>query len=317
MVNATAAEDPLPSWNDTATKTAIVEFVQAVTDSNSKDFVEPADRIATFDNDGTMWNEKPTYTHVFAVLDRFKERIKAEPKLADQEPYKAVTTKDLHYFMDLVEHGEFLKIVGDIMGIPFQGMTTSEFADWNRNWLDNWKHPRFGVGYRHLIYQPMVELFDYLRANGFKVYLCTADEGAFLQLVSEELYGVPSEQVLGSAVALKYSADGDTAKLTRTGDGAYDGAYFNNWDGKPRQIWKVIGKRPILAGGNSNGDLHMLQYVSQQNRRSLPLLVHHTDAEREYAYDKHTDKVMPLAKKEGWTVIDIKNDWKTVFPGSN
>lgn len=309
-ITSTQAADPLSSWNDTATKQAIVDFVKAVTDRNSRSYVEPEDRIATFDNDGTMWNEKPTYIHVFAVLDRFKEQMKADPSLAKKEPYKAVAKKDLGYFVGLVEHGKFLEVVGDLMGVPFEGMTTTEFEDWNRNWLKTWKHPRFGVGYQDLIYQPMVELFDYLRANDFKVYLCTADEGAFLQLVSKELYGVPSEQVLGSAVKLKYSAEDGAPVLARTGKGAF----LNNWDGKPRLIFQTLGKRPILAGGNSNGDLHMLQYVAEQNRRSLSLLVHHTDGQREYKYNKHTEKVLPLAKKESWTVIDMKNDWKTIFP---
>lgn len=189
-------------------------------------------------------------------------------------------------------------------------MTPAEFAGWNRQWLSDWEHPKYGNGYKKLIYKPMVELFDYLRANDFRVYLCTADEGAFLQLVSQELYGVPPEQVLGSSVKLKCSATEVSADLILTGEGNN----LNNRDGKPRQIWQRLGKCPILAAGKSNGDLHMLQWVAQQEGPALSLLVHHTDEEREDKYNKHSDKVLPLASQEGWTVIDIKNDWREIFP---
>ena len=308
-----ATTAPLPSWNDGPTKQSILEFVDAVTDPSSPDFVPVEERIATFDNDGTMWNEKPLYIHVYAVLGRFKEQIEADASLADKEPYKAVATKDLDFFMDLVEQGDFLEVVGDIMGVPFEGMSPDEFAEWNKNWLATWKHPKFGVGYRDLIYQPMVELFDYLRANDFEVYLCTADEAAFLRLVSEELYGVPPQNVLGSSVKLEYKAENDPPSVLRTGKGNY----LNNWDGKPRHITQTIGHEPILAGGNSNGDLHMLQWVGGATRKTLAILVHHTDADREDQYDKHTEKVMPLAKEGGWTIVDMKKDWKTVFPNGS
>ena len=309
---AQTTSDPLPSWNDGPTKQSITEFVDTVTDASSPDFVPPEERIATFDNDGTMWNEKPLYIHVYAVLGRFKEQMKADASLADKEPYKAVATKDLDFFMDLVEKGEFLEIVGDIMGIPFEGMSPDEFAQWNRKWLATWKHPKFDVGYRDLIYQPMVELFDYLRANGFEVYLCTADEAAFLRLVSEELYGVPPQNVLGSSVKLDYKGEDDPPSVFRTDKGNF----LNNWGGKPRHITQTIGREPILAGRNSNGDLHMLQWVAGAKRKTLAILVHHTD-DREYQYDKHTEKVMPLAKEGGWTIVDMKNDWKTVFPNGS
>ena len=304
-----ATTDPLPSWNDGPTKQSIVAFVEAVTDASSADFVPPEERVATFDNDGTMWNEKPVYIHVFAILGRFKELMEEDASIADKELYKAVADKDLDYFMDLVEQGEFLEVVGDLMGVPFEGMSPAEFAEWNRSWLASWTHPKFGVGYRDLIYEPMVELVDYLRANDFEVYLCTADEAAFLRLVSQELYGVPPQNVLGSSVKLEYKGEDDPPTVSRTGKGNF----LNNWDGKPRNITQSIGREPILAGGNSNGDLHMLQWVGGAKRKTLAILVHHTDADREYQYDKHTEKVMPLAKAGGWTVVDMKNDWKTVF----
>jgi hypothetical protein len=236
--------------------------------------------------------------------------VEADPSLAEKEPYKAVATKDLDYFMDLVEKGEFLEVVGDLMGVPFEGMLPGEFAEWNGKWLATWRHPKYDVGYQDLIYQPMVGLFDYLRANDFELYLCTADEAAFLRLVSEELYGVPPQNVLGSSVKLEYKGDDAPPSVYRTGHGNY----LNNWDGKPRNILQTLGREPILAAGNSNGDLHMLQWVAGANRRTLAILVHHTDADREDQYDKHTEKVMPLAKEGGWTIVDMKNDWKSIFP---
>ena len=303
------ADDALPSWNDGPAKKAIVAFVGRVTDEKSLDYVKPAARIATFDNDGTLWCEKPLYIHLFANLDRFKELMKENAELVEQQPYKAISSKDLSYFVGLMEKGEVDTIVRDLFGVPFEGMTTDEFAKWNRDWLANWKHPRFKTGYQKLAYQPMVELVRYLQDNEFDVHIFTADEGAFLKLVAGELYGIPARNVHGSSIKLKYEVDGDQAKLTRT----TNAKYLNNWDGKPRLIFQSIGKRPIFAAGNSNGDLQMLEYVSQQEGPSMSVLVHHTDGEREYAYNKHTDKVMPLAKREGWTVIDMKNDWKAVF----
>jgi len=304
------AAEPLPSWNEGTTKTAILEFVAAVTDKTSKNYVIPADRIATFDNDGTLWCEKPLYTHLFANIDRFKGLIKANPELAKHQPYKAISTKNLDYFLDLFEQGEIDTIVSDLFGVPFEGMTTDEFADWNRKWMSTWRHPRFNRPVSQLTYQPMVELVHYLQENDFQVHIFTADEGAFVKLVSQKLYRIPPEMAHGSSVALEYDGRGKTAKLIRT----REAHYLDNWDAKPRLIFQSIGKRPIFAAGNSNGDLHMLQYVSQQEGPSMSVLVHHTDAEREYAYNKHTDKVMTQGQKDGWTVVDMKDDWKIVFP---
>jgi soluble P-type ATPase len=199
-------------------------------------------------------------------------------------------------------------LVSDLMAVPFGGMTAEEYAAWGRKWLASWKHPKYKVGVEGLVYQPMVELIDFLEANDFTVYIFTADEAAFLRLAAEELYGLPPSRVHGSSVRLEYIVEKDKAELVRT----YRVHYFDNWDGKPRLIKRILGKTPILAGGNSNGDLHMLQQTALEG--GLALLVHHTDGDREDKYDKHTEKVMPLARKEGWTVIDMKLDWKVVFP---
>jgi len=306
------AGDPLPSWNDGPRKEAIIDFVVRVTDETGEDYVAPADRVATFDNDGCCWCEKPLYIHLFANLDRFKELMQADPTRAHNQPYKAIVEKDLSFFMGLMEEGEIGTIVGDLFGVPFEGMTTDEFAEWNRNWLASWKHPRFKVGYQKLVYQPMVELIRFLQDNDFDVHIFTADEGAFLKLVAMELYGVPAGNVHGSSIKLKYEVDGEKVTLRRTAEFNY----LNNWDGKARLIFQSLGKRPIFAAGNSNGDLQMLQYTSQQEGPRMSVLIHHTDAEREYAYDKHTDKVLPLAREEGWTVVDMKEDWRTVFSGA-
>jgi len=307
---AQAAADPLPSWHDTATKQAIVAFVARVTKQGSPDFVPPAERIATFDNDGTLWTEKPVYTHVFALLDRVKEQMAADPTLKDRQPYKAIAAKDKAYFEDLYENQGLDTLTDELLAVPFGGVTTAEFADWNRQWLKNWKHPKFGVGVGGLIYQPMVELIRYLEAHQFSVYIFTADEDAFLRLAAQELYGLPPDRVYGTSVRTDYVAEGDRAGLVR----AYRVEFLDNWAGKPRRIEQVIGARPILAAGNSNGDEQMLQSAALLGRPSLSLLVHHTDDKREFAYDKHADKVLARAAKEGWTVIDMKADWKKIFP---
>ncbi|MGI9521859.1 MAG: HAD family hydrolase, partial [Hyphomicrobiaceae bacterium] len=308
VASAQATAEPLPSWNETATKKAIVAFVKAVTNKDSPKYVPPADRIATFDNDGTLWNEKPLYIHFFAVLDHIKKQIAADPSLKMRQPYKAIAEKDKTYFLDLYENNSFDTLVADLLAVPFGGMTSDDFEAWAQKWVAQWKHPKYKVGVHQLIYQPMVDLIRYLEANQFKVYIFTADEAAFLRLLSQKLYGLPPSQVHGTSVRLEYIVDKGKANLVRT----YQTRYFANWAGKPRLIKQIVGKRPILAAGNSNGDLHMLQYTALGGGFSL--LLHHTDGEREDKYDKHTDKVMPLAKKEGWTVIDMKNDWKIVFP---
>lgn len=299
------ATDPLPSWNKGATKTAILDYVKEVTTPGNAKFIDEANRIATFDNDGTLWNEKPLYIHVEAVLARYQEVIKENPALAEKEPYKSIKNKDLGYFAKLYEKNEIMPLVGDLIGVPFEGMTTSEFIEWNKNWLSAWKHPKYKVGYKNLIYQPMVELTKYLQDNGFKVYIVTADEAAFLQPISDGIYGIPSEMVLGSSIVLKYSENG---VLTRTAKGKY----LDNWDAKPRQIWQIVGKKSIFSAGNSNGDYHMLQWTAKNG--GFALMVHHTDGVREDKYNKHTDKVMPMMKEVGGTIVDMKNDWKVIFP---
>ncbi len=301
--------DPLPSWHEGATKLAITDFVSSVTKPGDTMFVEKEDRIATFDNDGTLWNEKPMYIHFEGVFARFKDIVKEKPELANEEPFKSLMAKDYAYFMAMLEKKDYLNIVGNLMGVPYAGLTTDEYAEWNKEYYSTWKHPKYKVGYQNLIYQPMVELIEYLKENDFKVYICTADEVSYLQLYSEELYGIPPEMVMGTSVKLAYEVDGNEALIKRTAEGQY----LNNWDGKPRQIWNMLGKKPILAAGNSNGDYHMLEWVAKSDAPHLSLMLYHTDSIREDFYTKHTDLTLPMMKKEGGTVIDMKEDWKTVF----
>ena len=310
-VSEAAAADPLPSWHDGATKQAIVAFVEKVSTEGDPAFIPAEERIATFDNDGTLWVEKPLYIHFFGVLERLKAHAAADPALAGREPYKSVLTKDYGYFAELYENAAYASLVGQLLGVPFGGMTDAQYANWGRDFAASFKHPRFGTGVENLIYQPMLELMRYLEDNEFKVYIFTADEGAFVRLLANDLYGLPSEQVHGSSVRSEFITTVEGPRLVRT----YRLQYLNNWDGKPRLIQSVIGKPPVFAAGNSNGDQHMLQYAAETGGMSI--LIHHTDGEREYAYDTHTDKVMPLAQKEDWTVVDMKRNWRQVFPSGD
>ena len=221
---------------------------------------------------------------------------------------RAIASKALAYFMELYENAAYDSLAGQLFGVAFGGYTAEQYEAWMRSFPDDFEHPKLGVGVEGLIYQPMVELIRHLEANGFTVYIFTADEGAFLRLVAEDLYGIPPARVQGSSVRHEFVIEDDEPSFVRT----YRMEHLNNWDGKPRLIQSVIGKKPVFAAGNSNGDRHMLQYAALAGGMSL--LVHHTDEDREFAYDSHTDKVMPLAKNGGWTVVDMKKDWRVVFP---
>lgn len=306
--STSAADSRLSSWHEGAAKQSIVNFITAVTTVGDDRYVAPADRIAVFDNDGTLWTEKPLYIHFYGVLAQMQAQMKGDPFLRTREPYRSVAEKDKGYFVELYENAAYDSLAGQLFGVPFGGYTGEQYADWFRTFLDGFKHPKFGVGVEGLIYQPMLELIRYLEANDFKVYIFTADEGDFLRLVSEELYGIPPERVQGTSVRSEFVIENGDPLLVRS----YRLQHLNNWDGKPRLIQSVIGKKPVFAAGNSNGDQHMLQYTALSGGMSV--LVHHTDEEREFAYDSHTEKVMPLAKEEGWIVVDMKSDWRQVFP---
>ncbi|QZT37358.1 haloacid dehalogenase-like hydrolase [Halosquirtibacter xylanolyticus] len=302
----------LASWNDNKVKKRIVEFVNKVTTPGSDTFVPIEDRIAVFDNDGTLWSEKPLYSHFYGVFYRVEQLIKEHPEKVNEEPFKSLhqfilskSMKDLHFFMEEYKEGKMLDIVGQLMGSAFSGMKVEEYEMWNRTFFSKWRNNKLDRTIFQMTYQPMKELIDFLKKSGFKVYIITADEGDFLKLFSRELYGVDPSHVFGTTTALKY----DEGILYRTSKGQY----VNNWDGKPRLIKQAIGKRPIVAAGNSNGDFHMLEYTHKGEGQTLSILIHHTDAKREFQYDGHTDKVLPYAHKNGYVVVDMQQDWANVF----
>jgi hypothetical protein len=300
---------PLPSWNDGATKQSILNFVATVTREGSSDFVPPAERIATFDNDGTLWVEHPMYTQMAFVLDRVKATASSHPEWKDTQPFKAALEGDMKTLAEAGEHG----LVGLVMA-THAGMTTQEFQKIVTDWLAAARHPRFKRAYPELAYQPMIELLAFLRANGFKTFIVSGGGIEFMRPWTERVYGVPPEQVVGSSIKTKFQMRDGRPELFRLPELNFvdDGA------GKPVGINEYIGRRPIAAFGNSDGDLEMLQWTTMAGGTRLGLIVHHTDAEREYAYDRNTpfgrlDKALDAAALNKWTGVDMKNDWRRIF----
>ena len=302
--------DPLPSWNSGPAKSAIVRFVKDVTKKGGPDFVPPAERIATFDNDGTLWCEQPMYVQLAFALDRVQAVAPEHPEWKDTETFKSVLAGDMKGVMARGEHG-----LVELIMATHAGMTVEEFNQNSKYWLSMSRHPKFKRPYTELVYQPMLELLGFLRANGFKTYIVSGGGVEFMRPWTEKVYGVPSEQVIGSSIKTKYEQIDGKPVFMRLPE--ID--FIDDKDGKPVGIQKFIGRRPIAAFGNSDGDLQMLQWTTTNNGPHFALLVHHTDAEREYAYDRDStfgrlDKALDEAKQKGWTVVDMKKDWKRVFP---
>lgn len=307
---ATAADDPLPSWKAGATKTAITDFVTAVTTSGGADFVPAEERIAVFDNDGTLWVEQPMYTQLAFALDRVKALAPQHPEWNTEQPFKAVLEND----HEALAAGGIEAAVKIVMA-THAGMTTDAFADLVRGWMETARHPRFGRPYTELVYQPMLELLAYLRANGFKTFIVSGGGIEFMRPWTEDVYGVPPEQVVGSAIKTRFEMRDDAPVLVRLPE-----VFFvDDKAGKPVGINTHIGRRPIAAFGNSDGDLQMLQWTTAAPGRRFGMIVRHDDAEREYAYDRDShvgrlDQALDLAPKAGWTVASMKADWAVVFP---
>jgi phosphoglycolate phosphatase-like HAD superfamily hydrolase len=304
------AADPLPSWNDGPTKKAILEFVAAVTDEKGKDYVEPADRIATFDNDGTLWVEYPMYTQALFAFDRVKKLAPKHPEWKTQQPFKGVLENDMK-----AVGASGMKGLMEIIMATHSGMAAAEFEQEVSKWLATTKQSKFKRLYTELIYQPQLELLDYLRANGFKTFIVSGGGMAFMRPISEEAYGIPPEQVVGSSIVAEFQLKDGKPALVRMPK--ID--FINDKAGKPVGIYQHIGRRPILAFGNADADMQMIEYTMAGEGRRLGLFLHHTDADREYAYDRKShvgtlDKALDQAGASGWIVVDMKNDWKAVFP---
>jgi hypothetical protein len=305
-----AQSDPLPSWNDTVSKQAIVTFVAQVTKEGSPNFVPVAERIATFDNDGTLWAEQPMYFQLIFALDRVKALAPLHPDWQTKKPFASLLKGDVK---DALAGGE--PAIAQIVMGTHAGMTTEEFNQIVRDWMATAKHPKTGRLYTEMVYQPMLELLTYLRANGFKTFIVSGGGIDFMRPWTERVYGIPPEQVVGSSIKAKFEMRDGKPELMRLPELNFidDGA------GKPVGINQHIGRRPIAAFGNSDGDLQMLQWTTLSGGVRLGVIIHHTDAEREWAYDRassigHLDKALDAAAVNNWTVVDMKRDWKVVFP---
>ncbi|HET6574808.1 MAG TPA: HAD family hydrolase [Fimbriiglobus sp.] len=304
------AADPLPSWNDTATKKAITDFVSRVTKEGSPDFVPVPERIAVFDNDGTLWCEQPVYTQVVFALDRVKAMAGKHPEWKEKQPFKAVLEGD---HKALVAAGQ--KGLVEIIAATHTGMTLDEFEAAVKEWIATARHPKYKRPYTECVYQPMLEVLAYLRANGFKTFIASGGTTDFMRPWADQVYGIPPEQIVGSTFKSKYVVrDGKPAIVIEPQIDLID-----DHAGKPVGIARLIGRRPVMAFGNSDGDFEMLEYTTSGPGLRFGLLVHHTDAEREYAYDRTShvgklDRGLDEAAKRGWVLADMKADWKTVFP---
>jgi phosphoglycolate phosphatase-like HAD superfamily hydrolase len=306
---ACAQADPLPSWNDGPSKTSITGFVARVTKEGGPDFVPPSERIATFDNDGTLWAEQPLYFQFLFAVDRLKAMAPEHPEWKDKQPYASLIKGDLK---GALASGE--KPVLEALASTHAGMTTDEFTSIVAHWLATTKHPKTGQPFNRMVYEPMLELLTYLRANGFKTFIVSGGGVEFMRVFAETTYGIPPEQVVGSVGKEKYEIQNGKPVILKL-----PGVDFvDDGPGKPVGIQKSIGHRPIAAFGNSDGDLQMLQWTCSGPGPRFCLYVHHTDAVREWAYDRTSsigklDKGLDEAKAKNWTVVDMKTDWKQIF----
>jgi phosphoglycolate phosphatase-like HAD superfamily hydrolase len=300
----------LPSWNDGTARDAIVGFVDKVTKKGSPDFIPPAERIAVFDNDGTLWAEQPMYFQLLFALDRVKALAPQHPEWKEQEPFASLLRGDVNGALAGGEHA-----IAEIVMATHAGMTTEEFEQVVREWIATARHPTTGRPYTEMVYQPMLELLDYLRANGFKTFIVSGGGIEFMRPWVEQVYGIPPEQVVGSSIKTRFEMRDGKPVLMRLPQ--LD--FVDDKEGKPVGINSRIGRRPIAAFGNSDGDLQMLQWTTAGSGPRFALYIHHTDAAREWAYDRKShvgslDKGLDEARAKGWTVVDMKNDWKVIYP---
>ncbi|MCP5488380.1 MAG: META domain-containing protein [Verrucomicrobia bacterium] len=307
---AFAADDPLPSWNDGSAKASIIAFVEKVTQADSPEFVPVPERIATFDNDGCLWSEQPMYFQAFFIFDRIKELASQHPEWETQEPFASVLKGDLKAAMAGGEHG-----LMEMAMATHAGMNTEAFAQIVSDWIATARHPTTGKLYTEMVYQPMLEVLAYLRDNGFKTYIVSGGGIEFMRPWTERVYGIPPEQVVGSSIKTQFELQDGVPVLMRLPEMNF----IDDKEGKPVAIHQHIGRRPIAAFGNSDGDLQMLQWTSAGEGLRFCLYVHHTDGEREWAYDREShvgrlDKGLDEAMAKGWTVADMKMDWNRIYP---
>ena len=308
--NEQQSSDPLPSWNEGKTKQSIIDFVNDVTNETSPNYVKPTDRIATFDNDGTLWSEQPYYFQLQFAIDRVKALAPEHPEWKNNPLFQAVLDNDIKKVLSFGEHGLL-----ELVMATHAGMTTDEFAQIVKEWINTAKHPKTNKLYKEMVFQPMLELLDYLRANGFKTYIVSGGGIDFMRPWTEEVYGIPADQVVGSSGKVKFEIRDGKPVLIKLPEINF----IDDKEGKPVGIHQFIGKRPIAAFGNSDGDLQMLQWTAAGKGKRLMLYVHHTDAEREWAYDRNShigrlNKGLDEATEKGWVVVDMQNDWKVIYP---
>jgi hypothetical protein len=310
-INTTSIKsDPLPSWNDTEHKRAIIGFVEKVTTEGSPDFVPIAERIATFDNDGTLWSEQPMYFQFIYMFDRIKLMAPQHQEWKDVQPFKAVLENDIKTVLESGQDG-----INKLVMTVGADYTSEENEQIVKNWIDTAKHPITGKLYTDMVFQPMLELLAYLRNNGFKTYIVSGGTLDFMRPWTEKIYGIPPEQVIGTSFKMKFQMINGKPVIVQM----QEISLIDDNDGKPVGIYQNIGRRPIASFGNSDGDLQMMQWTTGGNGLRFVLFVHHTDAEREYAYDRkspygHFEKALDEANAKGWIVVDMKNDWKIVYP---
>ena len=306
------AEKPeaLASWNECQSKKSIVDFVKKVTNKNSKHFVPKAERIAVFDNDGTLWSEQPMYFQLFFAIDRIKELAPLHPEWKTKEPFASILKGDLKSALKGGEHA-----ILEIVMASHAGVTTDEFQEIVKDWLEKAKHPKTKRPFTEMVYQPMLEVLNYLRENGFKTYIVSGGGIEFMRPFTEKVYGIPPEQVIGSSIKVKFEMRDNEPVLVKQPELFF----LDDKQGKAIAINHYIGRRPVMAFGNSDGDLQMLQWCTTRKGPSFAFYVHHTDAEREWAYDRTSkigkfDKGLDEAKRKNWVIADMKKDWKVIYP---
>ncbi len=303
-------KDPLASWNDNPNKQAIIGFIESATDSSSIDFIPEEMRIAVFDNDGTLWSEQPAYFQLFFAMDRVKELAAGHPEWKTTQPFQAVLENDMSA---LIESGE--KGLMQLVMASHAGTTVDEFEKVVQQWIRTARHPVKNVSYDRLVFQPMLELLTFLRDNGFQTYIVSGGGIEFMRAIVTEVYGIPKQQIIGSSIKTQFDYNNGDPVIRRLPE--LD--FFDDKEGKPVAINHFIGRKPVFAAGNSDGDLAMLQWTASNSYRSMKLYVHHTDSIREWAYDRKShigklDKGLDQALRDGWTVVDMEKDWKVIYP---